>query len=398
MSAALRLRSHWTACWKDADRIARDCKSDLVLGIMTVRSCYGALFLMLVLVGFSNQAVALKAKQVAAGTEHACALYDNGSVFCWGNERSTGQASSTKTAKRIPNLNNAVTIDSGQAGSCAVDTAGDVWCWGADLQGTVEREMSGSGSGAIWVSKPVKVKGLPPVKLVSVGYFHICALSKSSDVYCWGYNPAGELGDGTSQHSHKPKKVKSLSDIVSIGTGINNSCAANKAGNVYCWGTDNQANPSKPFVFSSKKPVRIRGVKRAKKADNGRNNFCTMQHDNKVICWGSFGYFTSKQRRSGVIKADIIPDITDMDVGLFLFCVIKRENGSVVCDGQEASIIIKNQGVRELSNAVQISIGLAFGCAILQAGEVVCWRDQGAPISEVFVEFAKAGKVPGLPE
>jgi alpha-tubulin suppressor-like RCC1 family protein len=43
----------------------------------------------------------------------------------------------------------------------------------------------------------VSVGGLPPVASISAGRFHVCVTTTQADVYCWGSNPAGAVGNGT---------------------------------------------------------------------------------------------------------------------------------------------------------------------------------------------------------
>ncbi|HRI71560.1 MAG TPA: hypothetical protein PK156_45315, partial [Polyangium sp.] len=48
-----------------------------------------------------------------------------------------------------------------------------------------------------------------PVSIAG-GYHHHCAVMTNGDVYCWGRNEKGELGDGTLASKSKPTKVIGL--------------------------------------------------------------------------------------------------------------------------------------------------------------------------------------------
>jgi alpha-tubulin suppressor-like RCC1 family protein len=43
---------------------------------------------------------------------------------------------------------------------------------------------------------------------LSSGLYHTCAVTQRQDIYCWGDNSYGELGDGTYYNAVKPVKVK----------------------------------------------------------------------------------------------------------------------------------------------------------------------------------------------
>lgn len=68
------------------------------------------------------------------------------------------------------------------------------------------------------------------------GDAHACAIDESGQVWCWGANDVGQLGDGTRQDRPVPVKVHGLSDTVSIGVGLERSCVVRRTGRVACWG------------------------------------------------------------------------------------------------------------------------------------------------------------------
>jgi len=65
---------------------------------------------------------------------------------------------------------------------------------------------------------------------------HACAVDDTGQVWCWGRNDMGQLGDGTRQDRESPVKVRGLSDAVSVGVGFERTCAVRQSGRVACWG------------------------------------------------------------------------------------------------------------------------------------------------------------------
>lgn len=74
---------------------------------------------------------------------------------------------------------------------------------------------------------------------IAVGQQFACSIS-SNEVYCWGRNDNGQLGNGSYEHSSIPVKVdhstglagKTLTHIVST---THTTCVV-ASGDVYCWG------------------------------------------------------------------------------------------------------------------------------------------------------------------
>lgn len=57
------------------------------------------------------------------------------------------------------------------------------------------------------IQKPTKVVELCGKQIINItyGYSHVLAITKSGDIYSWGYNDFGQLGNGTTINNNKPK-------------------------------------------------------------------------------------------------------------------------------------------------------------------------------------------------
>ena len=67
---------------------------------------------------------------------------------------------------------------------------------------------------------------------------HTCALRGTGEVVCWGYNDAGQLGDGTTVDRAAPVAVKGISGAAQVAAGEEFTCARLATGGVKCWGSD----------------------------------------------------------------------------------------------------------------------------------------------------------------
>lgn len=135
---------------------------------------------------------------------------------------------------------------SGQV-ACAIvrhaGSAASLWCWGADDIGGVF-----SYSSTEWPpGPPWRVSGLPgDIRHVVVGSGHACVLvdardSRGGQVYCWGDNQRGQLGQGYLSGrgrplgSATPLRVKGLSNVTAL-FGAYYSNYAVSAAQLVCWG------------------------------------------------------------------------------------------------------------------------------------------------------------------
>ena len=115
--------------------------------------------------------------------------------------------------------------------TCGVVTGGDVYCWGSNSGGQLG---DGTNEGRL---KPMEVGLSRQVELLSTGSWHNCALMVDGGIKCWGRNESGQLGDGTTMNHSTPVDVLGLtSRVVSVSAGYAHTCAVTTDGQVLCWG------------------------------------------------------------------------------------------------------------------------------------------------------------------
>jgi len=98
-------------------------------------------------------------------------------------------------------------VAGGEAHTCALTDLGTAKCWGS----TTRNQMGDNGvTQQVTANTPVVVPGLANLTAISAKSHHTCAVTNEGKVKCWGYNPSGELGDGTNQTRRTPVDVSGL--------------------------------------------------------------------------------------------------------------------------------------------------------------------------------------------
>lgn len=94
--------------------------------------------------------------------------------------------------------------------SCGLLPDGSARCWGVHGQlGDGRPRACGSFPGDCAHSvTPVRVTGLPRSRELGGGPHHTCAVAESGEVWCWGRNQHGQLGDGTTEPRPAPARVR----------------------------------------------------------------------------------------------------------------------------------------------------------------------------------------------
>jgi alpha-tubulin suppressor-like RCC1 family protein len=182
----------------------------------------------------SNPGLILQgAKQVDAGEQHTCAVMLAGGLKCWGfnfeGALGTGDSTNrfTPADAAPPLLDGVEEVAVGDRHTCARRN-NEVYCFGNDYNGACAANTWGP------VLKPTLV-AVPDVTQVGVGLERSGAVSGPKGlVKMWGVQP---LGDGTSQLSGTPVEA-TINGVARIAAGYQHTCALKTNGEVWCWGED----------------------------------------------------------------------------------------------------------------------------------------------------------------
>ena len=152
------------------------------------------------------------AKAISAGGTHTCVLLDDGDVKCWGtniwgelgqdDDKRWGESPGDMAALQPVFLgagHTAKAISAGATHTCAILDDGTVKCWGDNTWGQLgqdDMKRRGRTAGDMAALQPVVLGAGRTAKHVSAGSFFTCAWLDDDSIKCWGYNNAGELGQG----------------------------------------------------------------------------------------------------------------------------------------------------------------------------------------------------------
>ncbi|MCL2822932.1 MAG: hypothetical protein FWD57_02980 [Polyangiaceae bacterium] len=199
------------------------------------------------------------AKAVACGGAHSCAITSTGEVMCWGSnthdQLGTGQAGAGVAALVSGLGTGVVAITAGFRHSCAVTSAGAAMCWGQNDSGQV-------GNGSITKqAAPIPVSGLNSGVIgIAAGQSNTCALITGGSVKCWGNNALGQIGDGTLNNTLLPVKVSGIeSGAISISAGGGHNCVVMSNGDAKCWGYNSAGQIGDGSTTNQSAPVSVVG-------------------------------------------------------------------------------------------------------------------------------------------
>jgi cysteine-rich repeat protein len=194
-------------------------------------------------------------RQLAAGSDHTCALLDSGAVHCWGagtdgklGYGNTAHVGDDETPAEAGAVNvtdggdKVIQLAGGGAHTCALLGSGAVRCWGRGAEGQLGYGKTDNiGDGESPASAGYVDVGGTVIQLAA-GFYHTCALLDTGAVRCWGRGTDGQLGYGDTSNIGDYETPASKGDVNVGGTvrqiaaGHYHTCALLDTGAVRCWG------------------------------------------------------------------------------------------------------------------------------------------------------------------
>lgn len=184
---------------------------------------------------------------VSANSNLSLALKRDGTVWSWGGNWNGELGNGTTTDSNVPvqvnGLSNVIKISAGGGYVTALKRDGTVWVWGSNSVGQL-----GIGSTAANVLSPVVVPGLDSIRQISSGGGQTLAVRGDLQLYAWGANSYGQLGDGTTTNRISPVLVNlanynsyygsNAPAILEVAAGGSHSLFLNASGDTYAWGSN----------------------------------------------------------------------------------------------------------------------------------------------------------------
>jgi alpha-tubulin suppressor-like RCC1 family protein len=237
---------------------------------------------------------------------------------------------------------------------------------------------------------------------------HACALLSNGQIYCWGRNDYGQLGDGSYLTRPTARAVIGIPDSVQLAQVSTNgltSCARTTLGAVYCWGDNRDSQVGASSSITSFNTARLQSslTVAAKDLSVGDRHACVVTTSGAVYCWGSndagqfgspvFGASTPVPLQSDTLSRNR-NSARRVAAGTNVTCV-SQETGDVLCAGTNYTFELGNGTVTDpnpIATQVQMYDGSGFGpltnvTALVSSDRHMCIsrrQSSGSAIERIF--------------
>jgi len=270
--------------------------------------------------------------QLATGENHSLILNSNGTIYSWGanNFGQLGNSTEIDSLKPTPvedkfGDEDIISVAAGAFHSIALSDDGNLWAWGWNMYGQL-----GDGSQKNR-NTPKKINSISKVKAVSAGYSHTIALKDDGTVWAWGQNDSGQLGNNSTKDSSYPVQVYGLKNIVSISANGKHNLALDSDGNIWFWGENWGGQLGE--LFSSIKIPRALTLPKDNDGNNlvpayisaGKYHCIALMFDGSVWTWGFNPFNDLDSSTSNPVKVEGLDNVIRISAGNDYNLALKRD-------------------------------------------------------------------------
>ena len=228
---------------------------------------------------------------VTVGYDHSCGLGNNGVAYCWGANGSGQLGNGTTTSASQPTMAQmpaGVTFTRLEAGfqfNCAIGSDGRVYCWGAGSMG----RLGNGGTDNLTAPAPITLAGVSFSDL-DCGFTSTCAVTTTGAAYCWGRNDSYQLGLGDTTNRPLPALRSEPTGVAwsKVAMGASHGCTVSTTGRLWCWGFNNagQVGNGTTDMVASPVEISLPSDRLVLGLATGNASTCVRLEPGLLACWG----------------------------------------------------------------------------------------------------------------
>lgn len=234
----------------------------------------------------------------------------------------------------------------------------EVWCWGANLYGQLgdgrDRHGATCGEGdpdpLDCSPGSVRVRNLEATA-IHPGGLGICATS-ADGLACWGLSDAPPVGTDQRVRRFEPELIEGFDDFTGVSRGFGNTCIVTATGGVQCLGNNESAQIGDGTQLERLEPTDVAGLAGVEElALSTGGQFACARNAEGIQCWGD---------NRSLQLGDGSEEHEDCGSGLVTFD----------CSSAPVTVALEE-------TASQLALGSNHACALVGT-DVWCWGNNSA--------------------
>ncbi|HEY5920204.1 MAG TPA: hypothetical protein VIV11_00980 [Kofleriaceae bacterium] len=263
--------------------------------------------------------------------------------------------------------------------TCALFETGELYCWGSNMFGQL-----GEGAGA-FEPLPRRIPNVPAFDQIALAEYSTFARSRDGQLWAWGGNADAMLGIGTETDIEPPHAI-AIADVEQVAASQYFTCARHGDGTVSCWG-DNACGHLGDGTFTNQLvPQRVPNLSGVTSIGVHDIMACALTMTGELYCWGA--------QLEGACPAPLptptlmpLPPIGEVEGGCHITLCAVGLDGAVWCRGEndqgqlgngtmiESDVFVPVDFGASPPQIIDIAVGSYHVCARTVDHRVWCWGD-----------------------
>lgn len=296
--------------------------------------------------------------------------------YNWHGQLGDNTQTERATPTLITAISSVVGIACGANHTVAFTTSGQLYSWGLNSYGQLGDTTTLTRLLPTLISVPlVTANTRQSVVALACGEHHTMALVRTDNtnthtLFTWGYNVYGQLGNGNATPRYSPVDLPSISfpnisgNIIGIACSVHSSYAITSSGQLYSWGWNNNGQLGDGTTANKSTPTLISGITNVTSISCGEQHVVASTRNNKIYTWGvngngQLGNVTLNRSLSPIIIFEYSFRLAWINFTNQTY----ENNGQVICfvyfpAKQVSTITISN--IPQVDYAVSASAGYTF--------------------------------------
>lgn len=335
-----------------------------------------------------------QAKTVLYGSESgartSAAITEKGELYTWGENHRNALGNGTTDNRYTPGkiLDNVKSVCLGYYNGAAVTKDGQLYMWGANGSGQL-----GTGT-TVDQPTPMRILADENVREVGLGtdmtFGYSAAVTTDGKLYMWGYNGHGELGNGDTYGKREPVRILENEKIKKVCLSQRNgySAAVTESGQLYLWGANFYGQLGNATTAYQTEPVRVlEGIKvkeiELSRGSNAGGQSAAIAEDGSLYLWGRNTY---GQLGTGDTDNRTVPFRLEQ-LGKVKAVRLGEDNTAAITEGGELYMWGRNRAgklgdgtttdrqepVKILDDVVSVEVQDAYTAAVTVDGSLWMW-------------------------
>jgi alpha-tubulin suppressor-like RCC1 family protein len=295
---------------------------------------------------------------VSCGQQHTIALKTNGTIWAWGlnmtGQLGLGNFDLTTSPQQIGTDSNWSKVFTGFAYSMAIKSDGSLWAWGDNGYGQL-----GTGSTSYSINVPTRIGTETNWNQVSLGDDFVIGLKNDGNLWSWGRNNYGQLGNNSNINALVPAQIPGTSNNwLKISSGNYHTLALKNDGTLWSWGynSSGQLGAASPNTIII--PTLVGTATNWSNISAGDYYSLASKNDNTLFAMGqnSYGQYGNGNNNASTspILINSLPNIINFEASGMTTLILKS-NGELWTSGKNNAGQLGDGTVIDKNNLTQIS-------------------------------------------